>query len=30
LPALVMGVIACIQFTLLANAADTERAGAGS
>jgi hypothetical protein len=29
LPALIMGVIACIRFTLLANAADTERASAG-
>jgi hypothetical protein len=29
LPALIMGVVACIRFTLLANAADTERAGAG-
>ena len=30
LPALIMGVIACVQFTLLANAADAERASAGS
>ena len=29
-PALIMGVVACIQFTLLANAADAERKAAGA